>query len=293
MILTNTKECREAYREILQGSSFIPEHNIFLKHFTESDLGDLEYLYQECARSIEDKGIEKEKDKLKFLNEQGHWTEDEENSYIEAKLAVQDAYEFKRKLVDPEQAKNFESVIEEQEKNLKEISDSRHAMVYPTLESYCDKKMNEHYVRLSLFKNKDLTDPLLTEKEFEGLSFVELNKLIVMYNSVSLKFDQKNIDRVAVNSFFLNAFMMSNNDPVKFYGKSVLELTLYQMSIFNKGKYYKSILEEGKDPPNSMYEMIDQNGLDPIVNWFDTSYNQIKNERERQAMQARSQARRR
>ena len=65
------------------------------------------------------------------------------------------------------------------------------------------------------------------------------------------------------------------------------------MSIFNKGKYYKSILEEGKDPPNSMYETIDQNGLDPIVGWFDTSYNQIRNERERQAMQARSQARRR
>tara|TARA_B100000287_G_scaffold333505_1_gene318671 strand:- start:1801 stop:2673 length:873 start_codon:yes stop_codon:yes gene_type:complete len=288
VILTDTKECREAYREILQGYSYLPEEKLYLKHFSESDLGELEFLYKECTRSIEAQGIEKEKDKLKFLEKEGHWTEGDEASYVEAKLAVQDAYEFKRKLVDQEQAKNFEQVIEEQEKNFKEISDSRHSILYPTLEGYCDKKINEHYVRLSLFKDKELKEPLLTEEEFEDLSFIELNKFIVIYNNISLKFDQKNIDRIAVNSFFLNAFMMSNNDPVKFYGKSVLELTLYQMNVFNKGKYYKSILEEGKDPPNTLYETIDQHGLDPIVNWYNTAFNQIRNERERQAMQARS-----
>ena len=68
MILADAKECREAYREILQGYSFLPEENLYLKHFAESDLGELELIYKNCSKDVQTKGIEKEKDKSKDGN---------------------------------------------------------------------------------------------------------------------------------------------------------------------------------------------------------------------------------
>jgi hypothetical protein len=291
VILNDSKDCRHAYREILQGYSQVEEKDLYIKHFKETDLGELEYLYKVCEKDLRGRGIDSEKEKLEFLEEQEYWVETEEVQYIEAKLAVQDAYIFRDKLVDPAQRENFKQVIEDQEKNLKSIHDLRHELVEPTIEGFCDKKLSEHYVQKALFKDSDLKEPLLSPKEFENVSFIELSELVNIYNNCANKFSQKNVDRIGVNSFFLNPFMMSDNDPVKFYGTSVLDLTLYQLNLYSKGKYYKSVLEEGKDPPSHLYELIDKDGLDPIVSWFDTSYNQIRAERERSnAASARQRA---
>ncbi len=286
IILKNSKDCRSAYREILQGYTYIEEEELYVKHFTESDLGELEYLYKSCEKELQKKGVENEKEKLEFLKEEEHWSQNEEEEWISAKLAVQDAYAFQDKLVDPEQRENFKETIKNQEKLFDEINKERHSILEPTIESFCDKKLNEHYVRCSLFKDSTLKEPAISKEEFDNIPFSELNKFIVIYNEISHKFEDKNLSRIGVNSFFLNSFMMSDNDPVKFYGKSVLELTLYQLNLYNKGKYYKSILEEGKDPPNNLYELMDKNGMDPIVSWFDTAYNQIRTERERQKSEA-------
>ena len=286
IILKNSKDCRSAYRDILQGYTHIEEEELYVKHFTESDLGELENLYKSCEKDLQGRGIENEQEKLKFLIEEDHWSQNEEEEWISAKLAVQDGYAFQDKLVDPEQKENFKETIKNQEKLFDKINKDRHSILEPTIESFCDKKLNEHYVRCSLFKDPELKEEAIAKEDFDAIPFSELNKFIVIYNEISFKFDEANISRIGVNSFFLNSFMMSDNDPVKFYGKSVLQLTLHQLSLFNKGKYYKSILEEGKDPPSNLYELMDKHGMDPIVSWFDTAYNQIRNERERERSEA-------
>jgi hypothetical protein len=288
-----TKDARRAYREILQGYSYIEEDDIYVKHFTESDLGYLEILYKKCEKELQELGIESSKEKLKFLKESGYWTEDEENAYINAKYGVEDALSFKDKLTDPTQKKDFEKHLEEREELLKKVKETRDEVLNPTTESFCDRRINEHYVRIALFKDKSFTTPCFAEEEFRDLSYVQLGDLVQKYNKVINVFDELNIKRIAVNGFFLNAFLMSENDPVKFYGKSVLELTMYQINLFSKGKYYKSILEEGKDPPDIVYSQTEEYGLDPIVNWFDTAWAQIQSERARRNTQAKAAARRR
>jgi hypothetical protein len=284
-VIQTTKDARRAYREILQGYSYIEEDDLYIKHFTEADLGLLEVLYKKCEKELGEIGIERSKEKLKFLDKQGYWTKDEESAYINARYAVNDGLAFQEKLSDPKQKENFQKVIKEKEEILKKIKETRDEVLNPTTESFCDRRINEHYVRIALFKDKELTAPRFTEKEFQDLTYVELGDLVQKYNEVIDVFNDLNIKRVGVNGFFLNAFLMSNNDPVKFYGKSVLELTMYQINLFGKGKFFKSILEDGKDPPDSIYNMVEELGLDPIVNWFDAAWSQIQAERaKREAM---------
>jgi len=290
-IIRNTKDARRVYRDILQGYSYLEEENLYVKHFAEEDLGYLETLYKKCEKKLEAMGIESTKAKLDFLKKEDYWTQDEENNYINAKSAVADAYTFKQTLHDPDQQKNFDKVIKEQEEKLEKIDEERRQILYPTIETFCERKINEHYVRLALFKDKDLTKALFTEEEFKNLSYIELGDLVRKYNETIDVFTDHNIKRIAVNGFFLNAFLMSNNDPVNFYGKSVLALTVYQSNLYGKGKYYKSILEEGKEPPDYIYDQVEQNGLDPIVSWFETSFAQIQNERKMREVKAKQRNR--
>ena len=74
---------------------------------------------------------------------------------------------------------------------------------------------------------------------------------------------------------------MSDDDPVKFYGKNVLDLTMYQLNLFSRGKFYKSVLMEGKEPPEKYYSEDAEKGLIKLVQWYETAYGQIRNERER------------
>ena len=85
--------------------------------------------------------------------------------------------------------------------------------------------------------------------------------------------------------------MMADNDPVKFFGSSVLDLTIYQLNLFSRGKYYKFVLEEGEPPPESVSQQAEEKGVDHLVNYYDLEYTRIKNERERKIGQMKAQAR--
>ncbi|MAF43993.1 MAG: hypothetical protein CMI54_07520 [Parcubacteria group bacterium] len=290
MDLVTSKDCRNAYREILQGYTYIEEENFYIKHFKESDLGFIEYIYKRCEEDIKELGVPPLKEKLEFLNKEKYWTEQEEIDYNAASLAVSDAYSFRLKLHDPRQKESFQATIEAQEKLLEEIRKERHALVEPTIETYCDKKINEQYIQRALYKDESLKEPFYTKEEFEVIPYSRVAEIVGIYNKSIEKFKDKNIKRIAVNSFFLNAFLMSENNPVRFYGHSVLEMTVYQMNLFSRGKYYKSILEEGKSPPDNIYEQVEAEGVDCLVMFYEMAFNQIQAERQREISKMKAQA---
>ena len=83
---------------------------------------------------------------------------------------------------------------------------------------------------------------------------------------------------------------MCDDDPVKFYGKNVLDLTMYQMNLFSRGKFYKSVLIEGREPPDQYYEEDYEDGLHELSKWYESSNNSIKNEREKKIQMSRARS---
>ena len=49
--LSTSKDCRSAYREILQGYTYCEERNFYIKHFKESDLGFIDNVYKKLNTS--------------------------------------------------------------------------------------------------------------------------------------------------------------------------------------------------------------------------------------------------
>ena len=234
-------------------------------------------------------GLLSREDKLKLLNEEDYWTTSEEENYISLSLAVNDAKEHYNKLVIPAQIEAFKEIMEEQEGNLREVAKTRNEIVEPTIESYCDKLINELYVFHAIYKDPELKTSFFTQEEFDNLSYRELGEVVTVYNNAISMFTEENIKKIGVNSFFLNAFLMVDNDPVKFFGKSVLELTVYQMNLFSKGKYYKSILMEGSEPPTEYYD-DEKEGVASLVKWFDTEHARMMTKRAADAAKAKQRS---
>ena len=283
--LSTSKECRSAYRELLQGYSYCEEKDLYIKHFKEADLGFIDEIYGQCFNSVKKLGVVSMKEKLEFLGKEGYWTKEEEQDFITASLAVKDGYTYLSKMVHKEQRETFrKTVLREQEDHLEKVQKERSELVEPTVETICEKRLNEFYVYHAIYKDRELKEPYFSEEEFDDLSYFELGNLVRAYNYTTSRFTEKNLKKIAVNYFFLNSFFMSEDDPVKFYGKNVLELTMYQMNLFSRGKLCKYVLTEGKEPPDQYYEESYEDGLGELVKWYDQANSQIMNEREHQRL---------
>jgi hypothetical protein len=96
------------------------------------------------------------------------------------------------------------------------------------------------------------------------------------------------IKMIATMPSFLNSFFLCDDDPSIFYGKPVIDLTIYQTDLFSKGKYFKSILSESAadGPSEADYEK----GMQGVVNWYDLQYSIIRSKRDQEASQASNQS---
>lgn len=278
--ISSQKDSRYAYREILQGYSHIEEENFYIKHFKENDLGFVDTVYKKCIDSCKKKGLLSREEKLTLYKKEDLIDENLFEEKIQLEYAVKEGFDFARGLSKKQSEEFLEKNVLPKEKKLRELEKEIKELIEPVSESLCNKKLNEEYVYHSLYKDKQLSNPFLSRSEFEDLSFVEVNELVEKYNYYSSKFTEININVIAVNSFFLNTFFMSDDDPVKFYGKNVLDLTMYQLNLFSRGKFYKSVLMEGKEPPEKYYSEDAEKGLIKLVQWYETAYGQIRNERE-------------
>jgi hypothetical protein len=128
-----------------------------------------------------------------------------------------------------------------------------------TCETYSEKKVNDYYVYISLFKDTKFKDPLFSISEFDEVSENDLMALILHFNKTTRKYSQHNLKRIAISHFFLNNFYLCKDNPFTFYGKPVVELTYHQADLFSFGRYFKHILSEMKSPlTNEMIEDPDK-----------------------------------
>tara|TARA_B100000700_G_C15006931_1_gene838994 strand:+ start:720 stop:1601 length:882 start_codon:yes stop_codon:yes gene_type:complete len=274
--LRSPKECRHAYRELLQGYTHVEKEDFYIKHFKESDLGFIDGVYQKCFEQCKKQGLFSREEKIELLKKEDFWDQHDDEQRVFLQQTVRDGYEYARGLGKKESLEFLEEHVIPKEKELKKLEKDIIEIVEPVAETHCEKVLNEQYVYHALFKSKDCKTPLFTKEQFEDLSFLEMGDLIKLYNYHSSRFTETNINKIAVNSFFLNPFFMSEDDPVKFYGKNVVDLTMYQLNIYSRGKFCKAVLVEGKEPPEQYFSENEIDGLLKLVQWYDSGYSQIK-----------------
>lgn len=266
MKILKLEDCRKVYRDIVAGYSLVKEPRCYLKHLRDVDLGAVDNKSDLILEELKSKKIQSEKDVLIALDKRGIWTKKDEENYFQAIQTVKDLEVQRRKVVSREQAAQLVSIINQKKEELQKIESERAGHLSISAEYFLKKRSQEELIKISFYKDEELKYPLFDSDEFNELEYGQLVPFFSAFADLAETVGENNLKKISVYPSLLNAFSLSGDDPTKFYGKSIVNLTLYQLELFGMFKTNKMILEQGDEPPQ------DYSDLDKIVNWFDINY---------------------
>jgi len=287
---TNEKQtCRKLYSQVINGytPALLDKSKVFIKHFSDSEFSSFEEEYEEFFEGALNKGLSSEKEKLEEVILQEHWSEEEEQQIKDLAGSISDATR-QLETAPLEQREGVRSFVQSLQNKFHALGRVRNELIGTTAETYAQRKNNERIIFHSLYKDLECKATFFEEEEFEELDQSGLVEAISLYNGSMEFFTEKWIKKIATMPSFLNSFFLCNDDPSIYYGKPVVDLTIYQTDLFSKGKYFKSILSESAadGPSEADYEK----GMQGVVNWYDLQYSIIRSKRDQEASQASNQS---
>lgn len=246
---------RKLYRDILRGYSGFnfSDKEIYIKHLTECDLGDVEADEEEMYAEAEGRGVLTEKEKLKLLERDKLWSTTEEARIQALKQEITNLDASCKKLILKNQIKFAQKNIAKRQEVVDELERERGDLLGFTVETYVEKKITSIYLKYSLYSDQDLKEKFFTEELFDEISDDEMSALAMENNIVMHALTSGELKKLAVCSFFINGISLCSKNTQIFYGKPITELTNYQIDLFSRGLRYLSVLEEGKTPPSDLY----------------------------------------
>lgn len=263
------KKYKDLYRDIIFGySEFRLESNknkIFVKHLNELETGESERKFNEFLYTARESGLKTEEEAVAFLIAEGVWSEENEQQIKELTSKLSQLHLTKSKLLIKSQSALIQEEIEPIEKELTVLNYQKQESIGMTAEIFANKKISELTLQRSMFKHRDLKELYYTEEDFDYLSHEEVNECLGIYTEmITEKFQGNEIKRVAVSPFFMNAYIICDDNVYNFFGKPILNLTNFQVALMSQAKYLKNLMSNHKSPPEDF-----QSTPDKIIEWYE------------------------
>lgn len=260
------------FSEIIKGFSKKSIENIgtlYFKHINNQDAADIDLYHQQFIDKAKNQGLPTEEEQGSYIIKEGLWSKEKNIRIKDLELFINNLKTTKSKLFIQSQINQINEEINKNLNELNALKSEKKELVGFTVEDYASKKINEYYMYVSLYKDENLKEKFFSEEDYSDLENLSILKLIKTYNEVMSRFNDKNLKKIGISGYFSNIFYLSNDDPFIFYGKPLVELSFYQIELFNYGKYFKGILTQAKNrPPDSIMEDPDK-----LIEWFEGSRN--------------------
>ncbi len=241
---------KEIYSDIINGySSFLKDGEIvFVKHFTLQDLSKVDVYQDLFLQEALGKGLKTDLTREKELIKKKLWGDREKIDSIQQELDVMKE-NLEKDVYRGIQIKLVREEITKKEAEISELMTARKALVGMTAEDYLKNKIDQYYIICSLFKDSEFKNQIFNWDSFNTLSEEDLGKINSLYNKKISNFFTSNFRKIALFPSFSNLYYLCDNNPLILFGKSLVNLTFYQIELFSYGKYYKTMLDNISLPP--------------------------------------------
>lgn len=271
MEILDKNKLRILFVDILKGYTiaYYKNNKLYFKHNSSVDAGDIDHLKQEFIKKATKNGLPTEIQKEEYLISEKLWFKEKNEEIQKIKSYISNLKTTKSKLFRNEEINSINQQINDENFKLINLISERKELLGFTVEDYANKKINEYYMFNSLFRDKALSQRFFSEEEFDELENKELSEILQIYNDLNKDYNDKNLKKIALSSYYLSLFNICDESAYYLYGKPIVHLTFYQMEIFGYARYFKNVLSEAKHkPPEEYYEDPDK-----LIDWLDSSKN--------------------
>ena len=244
---------RKTFRDVVRGYSttILEEEFVYVKHLTPHDQVELEEIEKKYFDAALKRGVPTESDMLGFLQQEGDWTDKDEEEIERRERFLGNLRDAKSKMVLKSEIDRQQVVIEAEITAINEKNSSRMSLIGNTCERYAKERLNDFYMIKSFFKDKDLLIPLFGEDEFDELENQDLKRIVSVYNDIFQDFNEENIQYTILEDFY-NPYLSFAEDSMQFYGKPFCNLTYNQIRLIVYTRVFKNIFDSNENIPENI-----------------------------------------
>jgi hypothetical protein len=251
-------QLRSSFVDVCKGFTHVSwqKKSVYIKHFSHFEQFELEKerkVYFDLARS---RKIDMREDKIKWLNREKMWTQEDDKKLIQAKSYAENLRKTRDKAVIKAQIESIQKQLNEAETSYYKLFNKKETLIGLTAESYAEQKMQNAYVALSFYNDNLCKERLFTEKQFKKLDEEEVDELLELYVNYLNSVTSDVLRNISIRDFFCKYFYLTE-DLTKFFGKPIMDLTFNQVNLGEYGLYFKRLLRD-YDVPDKIRENPDE-----------------------------------
>lgn len=220
----------------------------YLKHFSIRDQRYIHKYYEKYKNIAIKKGIPTEEQMSAQLVADGLWNDEDDAKIASLELELENLKETKRNLSLPSQKDKTQESIDDRSKELNFLKIKKKEVVGRTAEDFGSSRSNEEFIRYIIFKDQSLKEHLFDEEEFSELNDIDITYLVKQHESCSERLKEENIQHAVLRDFF-NMYLSQTEDLFNFYGKPIIQLSVYQLKLALYARVFFNIFQYNEDVP--------------------------------------------
>ena len=224
---------------------------VYIKHVNIRDQRYLHKYYEKYKNKALSKGVETEEDRIKYVLKEDLWDEKDDMKIQSLDLEITNLKRTVNQLLLGSQREQYRETINEKTQELISLKLKRKEVIGKTAEDYATARSGDELLRFLLFKNKELTEHLFTEEEFDDLEGWEISALTEMHSDIQRRLGDETIQKAVLRPFF-SMYLSLCEDAYGFYQKPITELTIYQLRVVLFGKMFFNIFQFTDDIPDNI-----------------------------------------
>lgn len=223
----------------------------YLKHFSIRDQRYIHQFYEKYKNIAINKGIPMEKDMLLQLRQDDLWSDTDDLKIATLENEIETLKITQKNMILPSQKEAYQKDIDEKNLELFRLKSTRKEVVGKTAEDYGSSRANEEFIRYIVYKDKELTQHLFNEDDFSNLDDTHIALLLKQYENCGKRLSEDIIQEAVLRDFF-NMYLSQTENVSDFYGKPIVNLSVYQLKLALYARVFYNIFQYNDDIPDNI-----------------------------------------
>ena len=237
--------------------STIGDKDICFKHITIRDQRYLHKYYEKYKNLALKRGLETEAERIAAVTKDEVWSAEDDLKIESLQNEVENLKSTMNAVFLPSQRESIQKDLNKRRTELTDLLIKRKEVIGKTAEDYASVRSGDELLRCLIFKDPELKSFLYSDDDFAELETWEVADIAKTQQDISEKFSDSIIQQAVLRPFF-SMYLSSCENLGQFYGKPVVDLTIYQLKVAVYGRMFSNIFQNVPDIPENIKDNPEQ-----------------------------------